>query len=63
MQNRCKTIIFKLRSMGKNRLVKRILDIDIKLIGNINATERVELEKTRYDLVEKMIKLKMKDNE
>ena len=49
--------------MGKNRIIKRILDIDIKLIGNISAAKRVELEKKRYDLVEKIIKLKMKENE
>lgn len=49
--------------MGKNKLIKRILDIDFKLMGNVSAARRVELEKKRYYLVEKMIKLKMKDNE
>ena len=49
--------------MGNNRVVRRILDIDIKLMGDISAARRVELEKKRYDLVEKMIKLKMKENE
>ena len=49
--------------MGKNRIIRRILDIDTRLIGNVTAARRVELEKKRYDLVEKMIKLKKKEYE
>ena len=49
--------------MGKNRLVKRILKIDIKLAKETNGSERVKLEKQRYDLVEKMIKIKLKEHE
>ena len=63
LQNWRNAVIFKLRSMGKNRLVKRILDIDFKLIEDVSATERVELEKKRYHLVEKLVKIKIKENE
>jgi len=50
-------------AMGENRLVKRILDIDNKLTKEMSAGERMKLEKQRYDLVEKMIKLKLKKYE
>lgn len=49
--------------MGENKLVKRILAIDTKLTKEISGSERIKLEKQRYDLVEKMIKLKLKKNE
>jgi hypothetical protein len=49
--------------MGNNRLIKRILDIDIKLIKEVDISKRIELEKQRYDLVEKLIKIKTKEYE
>ena len=49
--------------MGENRLVKRILAIDIKITKSTSGIERIKLEKQRYHLVEKMIKLKMKKYE
>ena len=49
--------------MGNNRLIKRILDIDIKLIKETDIGKRIKLEKQRYDLVEKLIKIKMKEYE
>ena len=49
--------------MGKTRLIKRIMAIDLKLTKVISASARMKLEKQRYDLVEKMVKLKLKEYE
>ena len=49
--------------MGENKLVKRILTIDNKLAEETSGSERIKLEKQRYDLVEKMIKIKLKEYE
>jgi len=49
--------------MGKDNIVKRILNIDVKIAKETDATKRMKLEKQRYDLVEKIIKLKLKEYE
>ena len=39
------------------------MEIDIILAKETNAMKKIELKKKRHDLVEKMIKIKLKANE